>query len=389
MPDAIEVDLSGPDQPHRRSGDRRTLESKWAWFGLGLGLGLAVAALLSISASRPTDDEGVAGGTTTTTTVAPREPAPIGISEEVPGFPDGLNVLVSPGEGRALEVLTWPLIGEPAYRSIPVGDLDIAGTARFDVSGQFLAVASATPDAVMLQAGRPNTFGIVASGINAFVWHDSKPADLAWTSVVENATFGDQLQVWVSDDAQPGEIVFSETGSFVGQLGAWGDWGFAIVGRTGISEGSPTFVTRVYDPTGDVLAEHEGWIVASHGNRRLLLEHTGELRVVHVGSDEVIGITGADLTGDVVAGGEFSPDGNRVAVTSFAGVSVVNLDDGSVSNHSIRAGSPSIDWSSDGRFLAVSLFRGVAIIDTSNGEIHTILDLQTTRAVSAVPIGGV
>lgn len=376
MTDPIQVDLSGPEYG---GGGRPPpgFQSRWAWLAIGLGLGLSVSLLISISPGPGDPDKVGEDGATTTA------PASAGIGGEVPGFPDGLNVVVSPGEGRAWEVLTWPLDGDQVYRSIPVGDLDLAGTARFDVSGHFLAVASFTGDELILQAGRANSFGIVASGITSFAWHDSNSADLAWTEVE-----GEELEIWISEDAGAADVQ-ARAPAVGGTLSAFGDWGYAITEFSGPDEELPVFQTLLLGPDGEPRHVFEGWVVASHPSGLLLVERAGQLILVTTEDpDNGTPIRVESLAGDVVVGGEFSPSGDRVAVTSFAGVSVVDLESLDVSNHSIRAGSDSMAWTSDGRFLLVSGFRGVAVLDTVNGSISSILEQETTRAVAAIEIGG-
>ena len=365
MPDdAIEVELAGDNHPERTPGGPGG--GKALWLVVGLGLGFALSLLFTNSTER----QPVAGAETTTATAAPA----LGVGAAIPGFPDGLNVLVSPGEGRALEVLTWPLQGEPFYRSVPLGDIDLQGTAHFDASGQFLAATTSTPDGLILSSGRPNTFGVVATGVTGFAWHDSAPADLAWS------TFEDgELRIWVSDDAGPGEPAVTAVGVSE-YVVAFGDWGFAVSNGGGIN--------YILAPSGELVGSIGGQrIVASHETGRLLL--TDPDRVV-AGSDlETLFDLRRVGVGSVVIGAEFSPDGDRVALTGLDGLTIVELGDVvEIETFPIRAGSDSISWSSDSRFVLVSAFRGVAVLDTETGEISSILDLETTRSVAVTPLGG-
>jgi hypothetical protein len=380
MPDdAIQVELGGEDHPVRSSASGG---GKAVWLVVGLGLGFALSLLFSNSIDR----QPVAGEDTPGTTAAPAS----GVGAAIPGFPDGLNVLVSPGEGRALEVLTWPHQGEQFYRSVPVGDIDLAATAHFDASGQFLAAATSTPDGlVLLSSGRPNSYRIVASGITGFAWHDSSPADLAWS------TFEDgELRIWVSDDAGVGELAVTAVG--VGDyLVAFGDWGFAV--------GNPEGDDHVLDARGDLVGSIPGRIVASHDSGLLLVTDTDGASIVKRDDLEtVFEVTRDDLEalfdfedwGIVppvlpVIGAEFSPDGQRFAMTGPVGLTIVRFADGfELETLPIRAGSDSLSWSSDGRFVLVSAFRGVAVLDTETGEISSILDMETTRSVAVTPLGG-
>ncbi|MEX1037717.1 MAG: hypothetical protein WDZ96_02540 [Acidimicrobiia bacterium] len=366
MPDdAIQVELGGEDShgsPPNGAG-----AGKAPWLVVGLGLGLALSLLFSNS----TGDAPAAGGDTTPTTTAPA----LGVGAAIPGFPDGLNVLVSPGEGRALEVLTWPLRGEPFYRSIPLEDMARSGTAaHFDTSGQFLAATTYTPEGLILRSGRPNTFGIVATGVTGFAWHDSDPADLAWS------TFEDgELKIWVSDDAGAGELAVSAVG--IGDyLVAFGDWGFAV--------GSPEAEDYVVDPSGEPVGSIAGRIVTSHRSGLLLVSDTDGASVVSTGDLETL-FEVIDSPAFPVIGAKFSPDGQRVAMTGLVGLTIAELGDViETASFPIRAGSSSISWSSDSRFVLVSTSRGVLVLDNETGETRRIFESDTTRAVAATPIGG-
>ncbi|CAN5872992.1 hypothetical protein BH23ACT4_BH23ACT4_13610 [soil metagenome] len=372
MPDdAIQVELGGDDQPVRSSGGPGG--GKVVWLVVGLGLGFALSYLFSSS----TGGAPVAEGDTTTTTTAPLV---LGVGATIPGFPDGLNILVSPGEGRALEVLTWPLQGEPFYRSIPLGDIDFSGdTAQFDASGQFLAATTALPDGMVLRGGRPNTFRVVASGVTGFSWHDSDPADLAWS------TFEDgELQIWVSEDAGPGEVVARGVG-LGDRVVAFGDWGFVVANP-------PTEVatqSHVIDASGAVMGTIDGWVVTSHKSGRLLVTDVDGASVVGVNDIETLFDLRTSGMDSVLIGAEFSPDGDRVALTGVTGLTIVELGDVTEAvSYPIRAGSDSISWSSDSRFVLVSTFRGVLVLDNETGETKRIFESDTTRAVAATPIGG-
>jgi hypothetical protein len=90
-----------------------------------------------------------------------------------------------------------------------------------------------------------------------------------------------------------------------------------------------------------------------------------------------------------VVGAEFSPDGDRVAMTGPAGLTVAELGEVfEAESFPIRGASDSLSWSSDGRFVLVSVFQGVAVLDTEIGEISSVLENEITRSVAATPIGG-
>jgi len=380
MLDAIEVELSGekdpaPDGPGLRGG-------RGLWLLVGIGLGFALSLVFNNAV--PEVEPNTPGGATATT-LAPAS----GVGAVIPEYPDGMNILVSPGEGRALEVLTWPLQGEPFYRSIPLGDIDLDGTAQFDASGQFLAATTATPDGLVLRGGRPNTFGVVTSGVNGFVWHDSNPADLAWSTLEDG-----ELQIWVSEDAGLGEVVVSGVG-LGDNVVAFGDWGFAVSDGEGVN--------YVLDPSGELIGSIAGRIVTSHRSGLLLVTDTDGVSIVAAEDLEILyevtrdvletlfDFEGAGLAPPAlpIIGAEFSPDGEHVAMTGLAGLTIAQLGaEIETEAFPIRAGSDSLSWSSDGRFVLVVAFRGVAVLDTETGEISSILESETTRSVAATPIGG-
>jgi WD40 repeat protein len=366
MSDAIEVELSGEDDrsPHSPGfGGGRGV-----WLLVGIGLGFAFSFLFNTAIPEAEPDP---PGGATATTLTPAS----GVGAVIPEFPDGMNILVSPGEGRALEVLTWPLQGQPFYRSIPLGDIDLDGTAQFDASGQFLAATTATPDGLVLRGGRPNTFGVVASGVTGFAWHDSNPADLAWSTLADG-----ELQIWVSEDAGLGEVVVSGVG-LGDHVVAFGDWGFAVA--------TPGGDDLVLDPNGELIGFSAGRIVASHASGLLLVTDAEGASVVAVTNIETLFNLRIVAVNSVVIGAEFSPDGDRVALTGPTGLTVAELgEEIDTELFEIRAGSDSLSWSSDGRFVLASAFRGVAVLDTETGEISSILESETTRSVAATPISG-
>ena len=377
MSDLIEVDLSEPEQPPRREID---LDSRWVWFAIGLGLGLLVTVVLNFSGDSP-GSEGLGPGSGTTTTTSPATTL-VGVGDEIPGFPDGLSALVSPGDGRALEILTWPHSGEPVYRSIPLGDFALASPPRFDSSGSFLAAVTSTAEGgLLLHAGRPNSFGVVADDVVTFAWHDSDAADLAWTKQV-----GDEVEVWVSDDRnQPFRVT---SGIGIGtELKAWGDWGFALGVATVADDQSTSITTTILSPVGELMAQVEGSVVASHQTGLLLVQGAdGMVRLELVTDGPVFAVRDLALP-DFVTGGEFDPSGEQVAVVGFSGLSIVDLSSGEVTNHAVRPGSNSVTWSSDGRFVLANGFRGVIVVDTETSSFSTILQQEATRAVGSIPIG--
>lgn len=359
--------------------------SNWGFLAIGFALGLGLALLVSNSVGQTPEEPSELGSASDGTTTTIATPLSAGIAETIPGFPDGLNVLISPGQGRALEVLTWPRDGAAVYRSIALGDLDLAGTPSFDSSGQFLAAVTSSLDAVDLHAGRTNNFSVVAPSVTGFTWHDSMAGRLAWS-----VRDGESLQVWLSDAGSNPEPLLS--GIVQGEsVSALGDWGVAI----GLGGSTVEDVTHLYSLSGDEIATIAGRVIASHPSGFLLVEEAtgGAARVVRVdvsiGVVEDVGaLDTSELRGGVPIGGSFSPDADMVAISGFAAVAVYQIgSDDPPQVYPIRAGSVAVRWSSDGAYLLVSGFRGVAVIEIATGEITSILELETTRTVSPTPIG--
>lgn len=344
----------------------------WAWLIVGLGLGVGVTFLVAGSALRgPTP-----GTEVTSTTTADPQP---GVGEVVLGFPDNLSIVVSPGAGRALEVVTWPVQGVPTFRSVALSDINTVGTPRFDSSGHFLAAMVDTGDGLLLAAGRPNSFDIVASGVTGFAWHDSDPADLAWSKSDDG-----EFQLWLSADAASEQLVTRGVG-ISGELVAFGEWGYAVVEQSGISDGFPSYRTHLIDSLGELGRTIDGRVIGSYRDGLLAVEREGEAFLID-GLAETRLDTGG-LEGGVAIGAAFSPAGDKLALTGLIGVAVVDLGGESRAEiYSLRAGSDSIAWSSDGRFILVSSFRGVAVLNYGSGEITVVLEDQTTRAVAVAPI---
>ncbi len=346
----------------------------WVWLFIGLGLGVGVMFLVGGSSFRPRALSPTTLNSTTTVSEAT-----LGVGDVILGFPDNLSVVVSPGAGRALEVVTWPVQGEATFRSVALSDLNTFGTPRFDSSGHFLAAMVDSGNGLLLTVGRPNSFGIVTDDVNGFAWHDSNAADLAWSKERDGI-----LEIWTSEDAGQPRLV-SQSEDISGTIAALGSWGFAVVEQTGVSDGAPTYRSYILDPNGDLSRTIDGRIIASHGSGIFAISE-GD-RVFVDGPSGELAINTGELESGIALGAAFSPQADRLALTGLLGVVVVDLVEEADAAYPIRAGSDSIAWSSDGRYLLVSSFRGIAVVDTRSGDMFALLEDQTTRAVAVAPIG--
>ncbi len=353
----------------RRSAKRDL--GKWPWALIGFLLGVALAALF-LSGGAPVETGGSA------TTIA--EGFNAGIGEQILGFPDTVNAVIAPGNGRAYELVTWPNRGDVIRRSIPISDFTSGGRIEFDASGQFLAGFVSSDEGQILLSGRPNTVAVIDSDVTGFAWHDTSSADLAWST-----DDGGEFQLWVSEDAGRPSLVTRGIG-IEGFVSAYGDWGFAI---TAVPEDDPTAVTtRILDHTGVFVRTIDGFVLDSfHDGRFLVQDMTGSLKLVdNVGS---LGLNTVGLTDEVVTAAAFSPQGDRIAMLGFFSLKVVDvLGDELALFESIRAGANQVVWSSDGEFLTVPGFTATQIINVESGEIHTIFEREAVRSFTTVSIPG-
>ncbi|HWL50577.1 MAG TPA: hypothetical protein VNT92_11920, partial [Acidimicrobiia bacterium] len=288
----------------RESLEPRASRPGWGWLAVGLvlGAGLAVLALRA----------GAPGEIATITTVAVGVDMG-GIAAGVEGFPDGL-VAVTRSDGQSLELLIWPVSGEPIERTIPVGASRPPDPVEFDVSGRRIATLLPVPDetAGVLYAGIPQDAAIVATEVTGFAWHDTDAFRLAYTIFVDG-----ELQLWAAlqSGSEP-ELVTRAVG-IEGHVEAWGDWGFAIQDQ--IRDNIVLFTEA-----GEIKDTNKGRVLDSEGTGWLAIDNQGVTLLSSGGG--VRGLELEGLEGQVLAG-RFSGDGQRLALLNSEGVSVVSLDE--------------------------------------------------------------
>ena len=337
----------------------------WLVVGLILGAGLTVLAL------RP-GPPGEAVTTTTATTEAGVEQG--GIGDVIEGFPDGL-VAVTRSDGQSLELLVWPVRGEPILRTIPVGVSRPPDPVEFDVSGRRIATLLPIPDqsSGVLYAGVPQDAAIIAIDATGYAWHDTGTSQLAYTTFID-----DELQIWTVHQGNGVPDLVSRAVGIDGHVGAWGDWGFAIQ-----DDARDSIV--LFTDTGEIKDTNTGRILDSDGTGWLAIDNQG-VGLLSSGG----GVRGLDLEGleGPVIAGRFSDDGQRLALLTTEGIHLVPVEDGGPSVQSDgRPGVPQLAWSSDGRFVAYPGSRGIWVVDTLSVETVEILANRTFTGLEMLPLG--
>ncbi len=333
--------------------------------GLVLGAGLTVVVL------QPGPPEETV---TTTTAAAGSDAARGGIADVIEGFPDGL-VAVTRSDGRSLELLLWPLHGEPIERTIPVGVSRPPDPVEFDVSGRRLATLLPVPDQIsgVLYAGVPQDAEIISTDVTGYAWHDTGASQLAFTTFSD-----DELQLWTLHQGNGLPGLVARAVGIDGHVEAWGDWGFAvqddardsIVLFTDAGEIKDTKTGRVLDSVGT------GWLAIDNQGVGLL-SAGGGVRMIPAETP----------AGDVLAG-RFSDDGQRLALLTTEGIHVVPVEGaGPYVQSDARPGVPQLAWSSDGRFVAYPGSRGIWVVDTRGTETAEILADRTFTGLEMLPVG--
>jgi hypothetical protein len=336
----------------------------WAWLAVGLVVGAGLTVLVL---------RGGGDGVTATTVISadPLEEVPEGIAEVIEGFPDGL-VAVSRSDGRSLQLLVWPLRGEPIVRTIPVGVSSPPGPVDFDVSADRIATLLPIPNEPhgVLYAGVPDQAGIVATEVTSYAWHDTDAAHLAYT------TFADgELQVWTVSEPDDPQLVIRAVG-IVGGLGAWGDWGFAV-------HDEERDAVVLFTGTGEIKATHPGRILDSDGEGWLAVDDGGVTLVSSGG-----GVDGSEGVSGEAISARFSPDAEEIALLTSDGARVVRLGDGATLVESAdRPGLPEVAWTSDGRFVAYPAVRGIAVLDTADQSSERVLVERVFTGLGVLPVG--
>lgn len=334
----------------------------WLIVGLVLGAGSSILLLRG-------DDP--AAGTTTTLAEPATGEGPEGIGDVVEGFPDGL-VAVSRAHGQSLQILVWPLRGEPIVRAIPAGVSRPAGPVSFDAAAGRIATLLPVPGETngVLYAGVPEQAAIIATEVTGYAWHDTDPSRLAYT------TFADgELFLWSLSVPSADPVIVTRAVGIVGGLRAWGDWGFALQDE---ERGSVVLLTD----TGEIKTTQPGRVLDSDGAGWLAVIDE-KLTLVSSGGGVVAGPEG--LGGEIVAA-RFSPDGDHLALLTD-GAKVVSLSNGAtLAESDQRPGVPEIAWTSDGRFAAYPGVRGITVLDIAEGGSDQILTERVVTGLGVLPI---
>ena len=332
--------------------------------GLVLGGGLTVLML------RP----GPTGEAVTSTTAAGAVVEQGGIGDVIDEFPDGL-IAVTRSDGQSLELLVWPVRGEPIVRTIPVGVSRPPGPVEFDLSGRSIASLLPVPDEAsgVLYAGIPQDAAIVATDVTGYAWHDTGPSQLAYTTFVD-----DELQIWEVHQGNGEPELVTRAVGIDGRVEAWGDWGFAVQDDARAS-------IVLFTATGEIKDTKVGRILDSVGTGWLAVENQG-VGLLSAGGG-VRMLPAATPSEDVLAG-RFSDDGQRLALLTAEGIHVMPVEDGGALVQSNgRPGVPQLAWSSDGRFVAYPGSRGIWVVDTRGGDSVEILTNRTFTGLEMLPVG--
>jgi hypothetical protein len=352
------VEDGGPEGGRRPS-------PRWAW----LAVGLVIGAGLSILTLRNDDPSTVVS---TTLPIARAETGVIGIGEVIEDFPDGL-VAASRSDGQSLELVVWPLSGEPIVRTIPVGVSRPPGPVDFDLSASRLATLLPVPDEAhgVLYAGVPEQAEIVATEVNGYAWHDSDPSRLAYTTTNVN-----EMLLWsVTNPPADPELITRAVG-IVGGLRAWGDWGFAIQDEERAS-------VVLFTDSGEIKTTHPGRVLDSDGGGWLAVDD-GEVTLVSSGG----GVNRTEGLGEEAVAARFSPTGDEIALLGADGALVVSLDEGATLVTSAeRPGIPELAWSSDGRFVVYPAVQGVTVLDTADRSTDRVLIERVVTGLGVLPVG--
>lgn len=357
VPKVVEDARDSPQSPSSRPG--------WGWLVVGLALGAGLAVLVL----RPSATKEAA----TSTSVDGAGATLGGIADVIEGFPDGLTA-VTRSDGQSLELLVWPVRGEPIERTIPVGASRPPDPVEFDVSARRIATLLPVPDEIdgVLYAGVPQGAAIIATDVTGFAWHDTTALQLAYTTFVD-----DELQLWVLRDNRSEPELVARAVGIIGHVEAWGDWGFAVQ-----DDDDDDIV--LFTDFGEIKDTSTGGILDSDGTGWLAVANQGVSLLSSGGG--VAGVELGDIDGEVLAGG-FSRDGQRLALLTREQAYVVSVENGLLLIESdARPGVPQLAWSSDGRFVVYPGPVGMWVLDTLSGETVEILSNRTFTGLGMLPI---
>ena len=187
-----------------------------------------------------------------------------GIADVIEGFPDGL-VAVTRSDGQSLELLVWPVRGEPIVRTIPVGVSRPPDPVEFDVSGRRLATLLPVPDQTsgVLYAGVPQDAAIISTDVTGYAWHDTGASRLAYTTFTD-----EELQLWAVHQGNGVPELVTRAVGIDGHVEAWGDWGFAIQ-----DDARDSIV--LFTDAGEIKDTNTGRILDSDGTGWLAIDNQG------------------------------------------------------------------------------------------------------------------
>lgn len=346
---------------------KRASQPRWGWLAAGLFIGAGISVMVLRV-------DQIAPSPSSTTAEQDAVAAEGGIGEVVEGFPDGLITTVR-ADGRSLEVLVWPVAGEPYERTIPVGSSNPPNPVGFDLSGRRMATILPLPGEAhgVLYAGAPENAAIVETGVTGYAWHDSELRALAYTTFEDS-----ELQLWIMTDQTGGPQLVTKAVGIEGGVAFWGDWGFAVEDELHDS-------IVLFTAEGLIKDTNEGQVLASHESGWLAIDNEG-IDLLSAGGG-LNGLEGVTLSDNPVTA-RFSPDRSMLAVTTARGMVVVSLaDDRVVATTEERPGVASrIEWSSDSRFVLYPAVRGLEVLDTDSGEERRVLTTQTFTGVGVLPL---
>lgn len=325
-----------PEPPPRRP------TPPWLWVVAALALAGIGSVLVAVAPSDPP--------ASTIDPALERPEAPIvGVRDQVPGFPDDLVVVVS-GEDHRLWEIRWPARGRPVQTPVAA---PFNARIGYDRSGQWLATLSNIGEGELLMTvGKTPSAWLEEPDALGFVWHDSIPGRLAWT------TWDPAGRQWVlrwADAPRQPNVVMTLDGGVLGGIAGFGEWGFAVGVGTEIV---------VYNPDGELWQSIPGRFLGSYPQGLIVMGVRVELiDLMGTRTDLGIAVKHLDPTAAVV-----SPDWTKVAIVGTKGVKVAPLlGDGEVTEMFTSTPPPHVVWSSDSRFALVPTPRGVAVIDTEEG----------------------
>lgn len=371
------------DGVEERPGVRRGASGpSWSWLTLGFVVGLSVAIFFMGADPEAPRDQDEAGGTSGSSAALPdpsgeeADPESVGsveitgLAEAVGGFPDTLAA-VSQGSASTLQLLTWPLEGEPIRE--PLAGF-ASRSVRFDAGGGMIALAAEVPgsEGMLLSMGVPRRIWPVATEVTGYAWHDAEVGVLAYTQVVDG-----ELLLWRTDSSLEPDLVARGVG-LGDHLAAWGTWGYAIQGdgRLSLLTGDGELRTVVAGRALD--SDPSGWLVVAADDGLRLVSSGGGVNKV----DADVGQLGS------LEAGSLSPDRTRLAVAAPEGHMIIPLDgEGEPAVASVAIGVAQLRWSSDSRYLLSPSLNGIVVVDAeSGGEPQRLLVNESFVAVATLPL---